>query len=145
MKDGLSNIGRTFRSMMKHIHELKQLNYIEMGRRIRSQRELSRLTREELAGYLAGYLDLSPKFIADLEYGEKGVSIRNLYLLTQALDVSADYLLAGGRGPSDDEGERQLLKEKLMASLDRCSLTQLQYLEQIVKYYIKAVLSDESN
>lgn len=127
--------------MTKHIHELKQLNYIEMGRRIRSQRELSKLTREELAGYL----DLSPKFIADLEYGEKGVSIRNLYLLTQALDVSADYLLAGGRGPSDDEGERQLLKEKLLASLDRCNLKQLQCLEQIVKYYIKAVLSDESD
>ena len=78
---------------MKREFELKHLDQIEMGRRIRKQREFLDFTREDLAGYLG----VSSKFIADIEYGEKGISIRKLYMLSQILEVSADYILAGER------------------------------------------------
>ena len=71
--------------------ELKSLNLVAMGRRIRSVRDARKLTREELAEKV----DLSPQFIADVEYGNKGISITTLYQLAQVLNVKADYLLSG--------------------------------------------------
>lgn len=117
----------------------KELNYVEMGQRIRGQREFSGMTREELAYQV----DVSSKFIADVEYGEKGVSIRRLYLLTQALDISADYILAGEQKMSCGDAARACIEENILGSLERCSTDQLQCLEQIIKFYVKAVNSEE--
>ena len=57
--------------------ELKQLNINAMGRRIRVIRERKDLSREELAEKIG----ITPAFISDVEYGNKGMSIKNLYLL----------------------------------------------------------------
>ena len=59
--------------------EIKDLNRVEMGKRIRERRELLKMSRDELARRL----DVTSKFIADLEYGEKGASVKNLYRLKQ--------------------------------------------------------------
>ena len=86
--------------------ELRQLDYHEMGKRIRARRESLNMNRE----MLAEKLEVSPQFIADIEYGNKGVSIRKLYLLCQALDTSADFILAGERrDEEDDEDLNRLL------------------------------------
>ena len=55
--------------------ELKEINKREMGARIRARREALNMSRNELAGYLS----VTGKFIADIEYGDKGVSLKNLY------------------------------------------------------------------
>lgn len=70
---------------------IKQLDLLQIGVRIRRQRELHGMTRE----LLAEKLDVSTKFIADIERGSKGISLQNFYLLIQILDTSADYLLSG--------------------------------------------------
>lgn len=79
---------------------LEHLDLIQMGERIRRQRELTGMTREQLAERL----DVSVKFLADLERGSKGTSLQNFYLLVQILDISADYLLSG-----DTENHHRLL------------------------------------
>lgn len=71
--------------------KLKQSNPLEMGERIRKYRELLGLTREDLAYRL----DVTSKFIADVECGAKGMSLKRFCLLVQTLGVSADYLLLG--------------------------------------------------
>ena len=63
--------------------ELKELDRIAMGRRVRVMREARNLTREALAESL----DISPQFVADIEYGSKGISIRTLFQLGQVLRV----------------------------------------------------------
>ncbi|MEE0516961.1 MAG: helix-turn-helix transcriptional regulator, partial [Anaerovoracaceae bacterium] len=68
--------------------DLRTLDQREMGRRVRSRREAKNLSREQLAEKLG----VSPQFVADIEYGNKGVSIKRLYLLCQVLDVTADYI-----------------------------------------------------
>lgn len=120
---------------MKREYELKHLDYVEMGRRIRKQREFLSLTREELAGHLG----VSSKFIADIEYGEKGVSIKKLYLLTQVLNISADYILSGENDVLTDGIEKARLKEKILEPLKHCNVQQLRCLEQIVKFYVEAI------
>lgn len=124
---------------MKGYTELNQLDYIEMGRRIRERREFMDLTREELAGQIG----VSSKFIADIEYGEKGVSIKNLYFLTQVLDISADYILAGEGEVLDVDIEKDRMKEHIVKPLNNCNTNQLRCLEQIVKFYIEAVKQKE--
>ena len=79
---------------------LKQLEPLVMGERIRKSRERLGLTRE----HLAELLDVTPKFIADIEYGNKGLSLKNFILLIHILGVSADYLLLG-----DEEHKARLL------------------------------------
>ena len=69
--------------------ELKEINKREMGARIRARREALNMSRNELAGYLS----VTGKFIADIEYGDKGVSLKNLYKLMQVLGVSADFII----------------------------------------------------
>ena len=71
--------------------QLRTLDQKEMGRRVRNRREAMNMSREDLAEKLG----VSTQFVADIEYGNKGVSIRKLYLLCQILDVTADYVLAG--------------------------------------------------
>lgn len=120
---------------MRREFELKHLDQIEMGRRIRRQREFLDFTREELAGHLG----VSSKFIADVEYGEKGISIKNLYMLSQILEVTADYILAGERDGNADEVEKDRLREGILEPLKVCDAQQLKCMEQIAKFYVEAI------
>ena len=71
--------------------ELKELNKAAIGARVRERRELLGLSKEELASRLG----VTAKFVGDVEYGEKGISTKNLYRLKQILGVGADFLLEG--------------------------------------------------
>ncbi len=119
--------------------EIKELNRAEMGRRIRQRRELLGLSREELAKRL----DVTSKFIADLEYGDKGASVKNLYRLKQILGVSIDYLMDGEPSDENEEEPRKMLSENIMGSLSVCSVKQLRVMEQIARLYIEGVIQDD--
>ena len=90
--------------------ELKELDRAAMGRRIRQRREVLGMSREDLARRL----DVTSKFIADLEYGDKGTSVKNLYRLKQILGLSVDYLMDGDRSDLTEEEPRRLLNENIM-------------------------------
>lgn len=119
--------------------EIKELNRSEMGRRIRQRRELLGLSREDLARRL----DVTSKFIADLEYGDKGTSVKNLYRLKQILGVSIDYLMDGEPNNEDQDEPRKMLSENIMGSLSVCSVKQLRVMEQIARLYIEGVIRDD--
>lgn len=119
--------------------EIKELNRSEMGRRIRQRRELLGLSREDLARRL----DVTSKFIADLEYGDKGTSVKNLYRLKQILGVSIDYLMDGEPNNEDEDEPRKMLSENIMGSLSVCSVKQLRVMEQIARLYIEGVIQDD--
>ena len=103
--------------MQKNIdtREFRALDQKEMGKRVRSRRESLGLSREKLSEYL----DVSPQFIADIEYGNKGISIKRFYLLCQVLDVTADYLLAGNVYSNETDRESMLVCEEIMTLLQR--------------------------
>lgn len=62
---------------------------------------------------------LQLKFIGDIEYGEKGVSMKNLYRLKQILGVGADFLLEGAEDGISEEKEIKILQENIMGLLER--------------------------
>lgn len=102
--------------------ELKELDRAAMGRRIRQRREVLGMSREDLARRL----DVTSKFIADLEYGDKGTSVKNLYRLKQILGLSVDYLMDGDRSDLTEEEPRRLLNENIMGSLSVCNVYECQ-------------------
>ncbi len=67
---------------------MKDVNII-LGERIRLGRKANNLTREKLAELI----DVSPRFLAEVESGKVGVSLQTLKNISIALSASTDYLL----------------------------------------------------
>jgi len=63
----------------------------EMGKRILSHRKSMGLSQEELAELA----DVSPQLLSTAERGSKAIRPENLLKISNALGVSADYLLTG--------------------------------------------------
>lgn len=74
---------------------MKDVNII-LGERIRLGRKANNLTREKLAEII----DVSPRFLAEVEAGKVGVALQTLKNISVALSTSTDYLLG-----LDDEGK----------------------------------------
>ncbi|MCI8810274.1 MAG: helix-turn-helix transcriptional regulator [Oscillibacter sp.] len=68
----------------------KQIN-VDIGARIRKEREKQKVPREELAGRCG----ISPYFEADLERGNVGASLSTIKRLCEELHISSDYVLWG--------------------------------------------------
>ncbi len=115
--------------------QLRTLDQKEMGRRVRNRREAMNMSREDLAEKLG----VSTQFVADIEYGNKGVSIRKLYLLCQILDVTADYVLAGNVYSRDEDEEAVKVCEEIMGLLQRCDARQLKGIREIAEIYADGV------
>lgn len=67
---------------------MKDVNII-LGERIKLGRKANGLTREKLAEQI----DVSPRFLAEVESGKVGVSLQTLKNLSVALSASSDFLL----------------------------------------------------
>ena len=64
----------------------------QIGQRLRIKREEAGYTREKL-GELCS---LSPRFIANIEFGDSTFSLDSLMTVCRVLSCSSDYLLFGG-------------------------------------------------
>ena len=125
--------------MIEEKKNFREINHKEMGRRIRERREYMQLSREQLAEFL----DVSPQFIADVEYGNKGVSIKSLYILSQALGVTTDYILAGSVYELDGDSAAMRVGEEIIAIIHRCDLRQLKGIKEIAEIYVDGIKEDE--
>lgn len=103
---------------------MTEINFFEAGIRIRRQRELLGMTREQLAERVC----VSAKFCSDIELGAKGFSVGTLVRLSDALKLSADYILLGDRELTDTSG--------IVRAIGRCPADKLPYLEEIVKSFL---------
>ena len=64
---------------------------VGIGKRIRQARESMKMTREELADRV----DITPRFLADIEAGIKGMSMNTLCGISKELGVSLDHIVNG--------------------------------------------------
>lgn len=89
---------------------MKDIN-LTLGERVNLLRKNLKITREKLAEKV----DVSPRFLADVESGKVGVSMQTLKNLCLALSTTADYLL----GLSDDKTDNyaEQISDKL-SSID---------------------------
>ena len=87
---------------VKYFRSKKLVNtiYDKAGARIRDLRETNRYTREQFAEIV----DISPKFLYEIETGQKGFSADTLFRISKGLSVTCEYILSGeNRGVHSDE------------------------------------------
>lgn len=106
------------------------MDWVAIGSRIRKHREQFGFTRETFAEKL----DVTPKFCADIELGNKGMSIQTLCKISDVLKLSTDYILFGV-----SQGDSPLSS----IDLKRCTPTEQKYAEDILRTFITAMESKE--
>ncbi len=99
---------------------------VGMGQRVKERRKLLGYTREQFAEKL----DLSVTFTADIELGNKGMSIDTLIKICELLSVSADYIIWG-------KGERP--ENTILDVTSELDEADVGYAEDIMKTFVKAV------
>ena len=99
----------------------KALN-IEIGKRIRSERDRMGLTREKLAELV----DVTPRFIADVERGSVGVSVPTLKMICEVLKVSSDRLIWGDTTIADINSRLRFLDADIVDMIDKTVQCQLE-------------------
>ncbi len=83
---------------------MDNIDYYSIGARIRKQRELLKLSREQLATEL----DVTSKFISDIELGQKGMSLKTLIALSKVLSIPTDFILFGTNNTSATSPEDKI-------------------------------------
>lgn len=119
--------------------KFRAIDHKEMGKRIRERRDALRMSREDLAEAL----NVSPQFVADVEYGNKGVSIKSLYILSQVLGVTTDYILAGSVYSLDSDPAAMRVREEIMQLIHRCDTKQLKGIREITEIFVDGVADDD--
>ena len=106
---------------------MRELDYREIGVRIRRQREFLGYTRD----YLSEQLSVSVNFCRDIEIGAKGMSIQTLAKLSNILKLSLDYILLGETTSSE--------VDSLIIMLNSCKPEKRKYAEDILKSFLLAI------
>lgn len=95
---------------------------IHIGERIRELREIQNYTRE----VFAEKVDISSKFLYEIETGKKGFSADTLCRIAQALSVSCDYIMLG-------EDVDYCGREKIACVLETLKPTQISRIQDILQ------------
>lgn len=102
------------------------MDWVAIGGRVRKQRERFGYTREAFAEKL----EVTPKFCADIELGNKGMSVQTLCKISSLLNLSTDYILFGSQEEEESASVRMLR---------RCSPLERKYAEEILRIFLKAM------
>ena len=104
------------------------MDWTAIGLRIRTQREQFGYTREQFAEML----NVTPKFCADIELGNKGMSVQTLCKISYVLKLSTDHILFGS------DTQTYCFPTSI---LQHCSSEERRYAEEILKNYVLALES----
>lgn len=105
------------------------MDWVNIGKRIRKQREFLGYTREALAEKL----EITPKFCSDIELGVKGMSITTLCRIADTLSLSVDYILFGETTSCNNNVIEQMINS--------CPQNKKKHLEDIIKSFILSTKS----
>ena len=106
------------------------MDWVKIGARIRKQREQFGYTREAFAEKLG----ITPKFCADIELGNKGMSVQTLCNISSVLKLSTDFILFGSTQEEQDFPSMYL---------QNCTPTERKYAEDILKTFLLAMESKQ--
>ena len=103
------------------------------GKRIRARRRLLGLTQEEMAERIGRV----PKYYADIERGNCGMSVETLLALAKTLDLSLDYIILG-EGKDGAEAHKDEVAV-ILDLIDRCQDKRRDYAMRLLKLFLAAL------
>ena len=95
------------------------------GKRVRALRKAARITQEKAAEAA----HLNPKYLGEIERGEKRPSFEVTIALAKALHVSPAKFFEF----DDEEGDAKLLGKRIEIMLQKASTQQLQLVQKMIK------------
>lgn len=104
-----------------------------LGERLKEIRTTKKITRE----MLAEKIDVSARFLADVETGKVGISLSTLKNICESLDISADFLLGNTSNKDDCE------IYELNSIINRIDKRYIPYLTTIVSSFYDAISKNE--
>ncbi len=107
-----------------------------LGARIKNMRQNKKITREQLAEKI----DVSARFLADVESSKVGVSILTLVKLCNVLETTSDYLL--GLTSFSDEEQRYINIDNKIKKIPK---GYLEHLDVIIDAFCNATLINNTN
>lgn len=114
------------------MQEKKQIN-IEIGARIKEEREKAGLTQERFSELIG----LGTKSVSAFERGTVGISFTTLKKICQVLSVSSDQILFGQRAQNEND------LSELSKRLERLSPRQYAIAEEVVLKLLEAFSLEE--
>ena len=103
---------------------------ITLGKRLKDIRMQKHITRE----MLAEKIDVSSRFLADVESGKVGLSLSTLKNICNYLGVSSDYLLDLSQGITEYSEKSELINR-----IERTDEKYIPHLNKIVTAFIEAL------
>ena len=107
---------------------MKELSWKDISIRLKSLRNQNGLTIERLAELVG----VSTSFIGMIEKGNSGISIENLYKLSQIFNCSLDYLVTGNENGNVLDMNARLAK--LNASLFDYSDSEIDFIIELSNF-----------
>lgn len=86
---------------------MKDINYKDMGKRIKEGRNRIGITQEKLAEKI----DVSPSYISEIERGTSICSLAVLVNIAEILELNLDYLVNGINESNIDSSFSEILKD----------------------------------
>ncbi len=83
---------------------MSEINYFEIGKRIRTVRKKMKLTQEEASERC----DITSSYYGNIERGNKKMSLETFGKISKGLSISSDYLLFGEGSYKPDDLEEVL-------------------------------------
>ena len=85
---------------------MREIDYVQMGKRIREQRLKCKMTQEKLAEKV----DVAPSYISEIERGTSICSLAVLVKIADILDLNLDNLVCGINISNADTTFKEILK-----------------------------------
>lgn len=104
-----------------------ELNYIELGNRIKIERENFGMNREELSEIL----NISTYNLGEIERGQRKLSINTLINISECLHISIDYLVF-----EKVNVESKSNNNVLYSIINKCSEKEIKVIESILKFIL---------
>ncbi|MCL6456629.1 MAG: helix-turn-helix domain-containing protein [Gorillibacterium sp.] len=102
-----------------------------VGQRIRTRREALGLSREQLAEHIGRV----PRFYADIERGQAGMSIETMLSITSLLKLSPNEILFG----QDNDRTLHNEIENILAALNQCTEKQRKDSLELLRLFLSAI------
>ena len=112
---------------------MKRSFHSDADKRLKMLRRELKMTQEEMAEVL----ELSPRYVAQIESGERNMSAATLYRACSRLSISADYLLLG-----KSENQSASLFINILDSLDN---EYLPLAEELLKTLVMFEIKKQEN
>ena len=95
---------------------MDELNFKEIGAKIRNRRKSLGITQE----FIANKLDVNPSHISNIECGRANPSLTALVKIANILQYSVDCFISGEYTYKIDKGKEKTLDDMIMNKLKYC-------------------------